>query len=127
MTREMFGLGTQGVHLLHNENTFALAKNELTARIANHALYAGVYTPTYTIKSRKPKAHRSLRRKSVLFGVWLSPEEKRKLQQLASRTGVDQSKLVRRGLQLLFDAFNRGQLELGFPDAIEREPRGDVI
>jgi hypothetical protein len=104
------------------QKAFTLAKTQPSARIAFHKLYAGVYTPTYRrMKNRKPKAHRSLRRKGVLFGVWLSPEEKRKLLQLASRTGVDQSKLVRRGLQLLFDAFNRGQLELGFPDAMRTE------
>ena len=110
-----------GALLVNLRNTVVLAKAEPNAKIVLQRLYAGVYTPTNRMKNRKPKNHRSLRRKSVLFGVWLSPEEKRKLLNLASQTGVDQSKLVRRGLQLLFDAFNRGQLELGFPDTVRTE------
>jgi hypothetical protein len=74
------------------------------------------------MKPKKQKPRRSTR-KTVLFNVWLQPEERQRLEQLSVRTGVDQSKLVRRALGLLFDAFNSGQLELGFPDAIR--PRSD--
>jgi hypothetical protein len=61
-------------------------------------------------KSRRPG------RKGKPFSLWLQPLEKENLKQLSDKTGVDQTKLIRRGLALLFDAANRGQLELGFPD-----------
>ena len=71
------------------------------------------------MKAKRQKPHRQ-KRKTVLFGVWLQPAEKQKLEQLSAKTGLDQSKLVRRALVLLFDAFNRGQLELGFPESVQR-------
>jgi hypothetical protein len=64
-------------------------------------------------KKQKP---RRLARKTVLFGFWLPPDEKQKLVRLSAKTGIDQSKLARRGLEMLFEAYNRGQLELGFPE-----------
>ena len=73
------------------------------------------------MKTKRQKSRRAGRRKTELFTVWLPPELKRRLERLAARTGVDQSKLSRRALELLFEAFNRGQLELGFPDAIRPE------
>jgi ribbon-helix-helix protein len=63
----------------------------------------------------KQKPRRAAR-KTVLFAFWLPPEEKQKLEQLSTKTGIDQSKLARRGLGMLFEAYNRGQLELGFPE-----------
>ena len=77
------------------------------------------------MKSKKPKVRRPTR-KTVLFNVWLQRDERQRLEQLSVKTGVDQSKLVRRALGLLFDAFNRGQLELGFPDAIKPQSGLDV-
>jgi len=74
------------------------------------------------MKRKGQKTRRSSRRKTELFTLWLPPEQKRRLKDLAARTGVDQSKLARRALGLLFDAFNRGQLELGFPDVVRPEP-----
>jgi len=81
------------------------------------------------MKQKKQKTRRSSRRKTKLFTLWLPPEQKRRLEHLAETTGVDQSKLARRALVLLFEAFNRGQLELGFPDAMrpETELRGSSI
>ncbi len=73
------------------------------------------------MKQKKQKTRRSSRRKTKLFTLWLPPEQKRRLEHLAETTGVDQSKLARRALALLFEAFNRGQLELGFPDAMRPE------
>jgi hypothetical protein len=67
------------------------------------------------MKSKKPKSRRP-RRKGKGFSLYLQPLEKENLKQLSDKTGVDQTKLIRRGLALLFDAVNRGQLELGFPD-----------
>jgi len=60
-------------------------------------------------RSRRPA------RKGKPLTVWLPGTEKEDLERLAAKTGLNQTKLVRRALALLFDAFNRGQLELGFP------------
>jgi Ribbon-helix-helix domain len=79
--------------------------------------YARVYTRHYTMKPKRRKARRPAR-KGKAFSLWLQPLEKETLKQLSDKTGVDQTKLVRRGIALLFDAFNRGQLELGFPETI---------
>lgn len=73
------------------------------------------------MRSKRQKPRRAYRRKTELFTLWLPAEQKRKLEHLAAKTGVDQSKLARRALVLLFEAFNRGQLELGFPDAMRPE------
>jgi ribbon-helix-helix protein len=83
-------------------------------------MYARVYTRHYTMKSKKQKPRRPARRGKP-FSLWLQPLEKQSLKQLSDKTGVDQTKLIRRGLALLFDAVNRGQLELGFPDTVRRE------
>ena len=71
----------------------------------------------------KPRKSRSRRpaRKGKPFSLWLQPLEKENLKHLSDKTGVDQTKLIRRGIALLFDAFNRGQLELGFPDTVGPE------
>jgi hypothetical protein len=66
---------------------------------------------------KKQKARTARAANKVLFGVWLPRDEKERLERISSKTGIDQSKLARRALGLLFEAYNRGQLELGFPDA----------
>lgn len=75
------------------------------------------------MKLKKQKSHRPARRGSP-FSLWLLPLEKENLKRLSDKTGVDQTKLIRKGLALLFDAVNRGQMELGFPDAL---PRGGAV
>jgi len=72
------------------------------------------------MKSQKQKSRRPVR-KGKPFSLWLQPFEKETLKKLSDKTGVDQTKLVRRGLALLFEAVNRGQLELGFPDIARPE------
>ena len=69
------------------------------------------------MRARKQKP-RQPARKGKPFSLWLQPLEKENLKRLSDKTGVDQTKLIRRGLALLFDAFNRGQLELGFPENV---------
>ena len=69
------------------------------------------------MKSKKQKS-RKPRRKGKAFSLYLQPLEKENLKQLSDKTGVDQTKLIRRGLALLFDAVSRGQLELGFPENV---------
>jgi hypothetical protein len=70
------------------------------------------------MRSKKKQKTRRPIRKGKPFSLWLQPLEKASLKQLSDKTGVDQTKLIRRGLAFLFDAFNRGQLELGFPDDV---------
>lgn len=65
---------------------------------------------------KKQKARTARAANKVLFGVWLPRDEKERLEQISSKTGIAQSRLARRALGLLFEAYNRGQLELGFPD-----------
>ena len=77
-------------------------------------VYIYVYTPIYVMKTRK-RITRKRKPNTVLFAIRFQPEEKQRLEQLAEKTGLDQAKLVRRGLALVYEAFNRGQLELGFP------------
>ena len=72
------------------------------------------------MKFRRQNSRRPAR-KGKPFSLWLQPLEKQSLKQLSDKTGVDQTKLIRRGLALLFDAVNRGQLELGFPENIRPE------
>lgn len=59
-------------------------------------------------KSRRPN------RKAVLFAVWLPRNDKQKLQQISEKTGVDQSKLARHALGLLFEAYSSDKLQMGF-------------
>jgi Ribbon-helix-helix domain len=84
-------------------------------------VYARVYTRHYSMRSRKSKTRRPARRGKP-FSLWLQPNEKETLARLSEKTGVDQTKLIRRGLALLFDTFNRGQLELGFPENVQTQP-----
>lgn len=69
------------------------------------------------MKSRRAKPHRPCRKGKPL-NVWLQTTEKENLKLLSAKTGIDQTKLIRRALALLLDAFNRGQLELGFPEPL---------
>lgn len=72
------------------------------------------------MKPRKPKSRQPARRGKP-FSLWLQPGERETLKRLSEKTGVDQTKLIRRGLALLFDTFNRGQLELGFPESVRAQ------
>jgi hypothetical protein len=65
---------------------------------------------------KKQKSRTVRAANKMLFSVWLPRDEKERLEQISSKTGIDQSKLARRAFKLLFEAYNRGQLELGFPD-----------
>jgi len=62
------------------------------------------------------KKRKSRRTGKVMFNVWLPRDEKQRLAQISAKTGIDQSKLARRAFGMLYEAYNRGQLELGFPD-----------
>lgn len=55
------------------------------------------------LSSRLSKPQRVPRRSGRLISIWIQPRQKRTLEELADRTGINQSKLVRRALELLFD------------------------
>lgn len=56
----------------------------------------------------------TVQRKGKLINIWLSEQQKTKLDWLAERTHVSRSELVRQALDLLFDKAAGGQLSLGF-------------
>jgi len=63
-------------------------------------------------KSLQPRP----RRRGRLLNVWVPFEQKDRLNQLAKKTHVNQSEIVRKALDMFFDQFDHGQLTLGFPD-----------
>jgi hypothetical protein len=89
-------------------------------------VYARVYTRHDTMRSKRQKTRRPAR-KGKPFSLWLQPLERQNLKRLSDKTGVDQTKLIRRGLALLFEAVNRGQLELGFPDTVRPESEVSAV
>ena len=66
-------------------------------------------------------------RKGQLLNVWIMPEQKQSLKSLAQRTRVNQSELVRRALEILFEYAEKGHLRLGFPPTAERDTIGAPI
>lgn len=55
-------------------------------------------------------------RKGVQLNVRVPLEVKQRLWQEAQKRHVDQSVIVRKGLEMAFVALDRGQLPLGFPE-----------
>jgi Arc/MetJ-type ribon-helix-helix transcriptional regulator len=49
------------------------------------------------------------------LNVWVSDDHKEHLDELAEKTRVSRSELVRQALDLLFDRAAAGQLRIGFP------------
>jgi len=58
--------------------------------------------------SRKP------RRNNCPINVLVRPDQKRRLNAEVDRTNVNQSAMVRKALDLLFEQIDNGQLKLGF-------------
>jgi hypothetical protein len=65
---------------------------------------------------RKSSRRLPKNRKGRPLNVWVPAEQKQKLSELAKGTGVNQSEIVRKALELLFERVAGGQLVLGFPD-----------
>lgn len=61
-------------------------------------------------KSSKPK------RRNRSINVLVRPDQKRRLDSEMSRTQVNQSALVRKALDLLFEQMDKGQLTLGLSE-----------
>jgi hypothetical protein len=61
-------------------------------------------------KSTKPKRH------NCPINVLVRPDQKRRLKSEFDRTNVNQSAMVRKALDLLFDEIDHGQLKLGFSE-----------
>ena len=54
-------------------------------------------------------------RRGKPLNVWVSDDQKVQLDDLAEKTRVTRSELVRQALDLLFDSAAGGQLRIGFP------------
>jgi hypothetical protein len=73
-------------------------------------------TTVYTVrhmragKAEKPKRH------NCPINVLVRPDQKQRLESEVNRTEVNQSAIVRKALDLLFEQMDRGQLRLGFSD-----------
>jgi hypothetical protein len=48
--------------------------------------------------------------------VLVRPDQKQRLESEVNRTNVNQSAMVRKALDILFDQMDKGQLRLGFSD-----------
>jgi Ribbon-helix-helix domain len=66
------------------------------------------------LKERSKPVRQSPRRRGKPLNVWVSDEQKEMLVELARKTRVNRSELVRQALDLLFDRALSGQLQLGF-------------
>ena len=61
-------------------------------------------------KSARPKRH------NCPINVLVRPDQKQRLESEVNRTNVNQSAMVRKALDILFDQMDKGQLRLGFSD-----------
>ncbi len=61
-------------------------------------------------KRPKPKRH------NCPNNVLVRPDQKERLETEVSRTHVNQSAMVRKALDVLFDQIDKGQLRLGFSE-----------
>lgn len=68
------------------------------------------------MRNAQRQAQRKKRRRGHLINVWVAPAQKDKLNQVAKKTHVNQSEIIRQALEILFDQFDHGQLTLGFPE-----------
>ena len=70
--------------------------------------------------------HSSKKRKGRLLNVWVSEDQKRRLDHVAATTLVNRSEIVRKALEVLFEQVDRGQLSLGFPEISSNLDRRDA-
>lgn len=62
------------------------------------------------IKSVRPKRH------NCPINVLVRPDQKQRLETEVTRTNVNQSAMVRKALDILFEQMDKGQLRLGFSE-----------
>ncbi len=60
--------------------------------------------------------HPKPKRRNCPMNVLVRPDQKKRLESEVTRTNVNQSAMVRRALDILFDQIDRGQLRLGFSE-----------
>lgn len=56
------------------------------------------------------------RRNNCPINVLVRPDQKERLDSEVNRTNVNQSAMVRKALDILFDQIDKGQLKLGFSE-----------
>jgi len=61
-------------------------------------------------KSARPKRH------NCPINVLVRPDQKQRLESEVNRTNVNQSAMVRKALDILFEQMDKGQLRLGFSE-----------
>jgi hypothetical protein len=61
-------------------------------------------------KSVRPKRH------NCPINVLVRPDQKQRLESEVNRTNVNQSAMVRKALDILFEQMDKGQLRLGFSE-----------
>ena len=61
-------------------------------------------------QSGRPKRH------NCPINVLVRPDQKQRLESEVNRTNVNQSAMVRKALDILFEQMDKGQLRLGFSD-----------
>ncbi len=86
--------------------TFSLRKGTIDR------LSTTVYTIVHIMsaKSTRPKRH------SCPINVLVRPDQKQRLDSEVNRTNVNQSAMVRKALDILFEQMDKGQLKLGFSE-----------
>ena len=77
-------------------------------------MYLSVYT-IIDMEERSGVRFASPNRRGRPLNVWVSDDHKEQLDDLAEKTRVSRSELVRQALDLLFDRAAAGQLRIGFP------------
>lgn len=70
-----------------------------------------------TSKTAKPKRH------NCPINVLVRPDQKERLESEVNRTNVNQSAMVRKALDLLFDQIDKGQLKLGLSELSNGVPQ----
>jgi len=70
------------------------------------------------MRSHSPNTPRKPNRTGVQLNVRVPPELKERLSLEAQKRQVDQSVIVRKGLEMAFLALESGQLPLGFPEGV---------
>jgi hypothetical protein len=70
----------------------------------------------YTVAHMKESKPTKPKRNNCPINVLVRPDQKERLDSEVNRTNVNQSAMVRKALDILFEQLDKGQLRLGFSD-----------